>query len=516
MLVQQFLESSARRFPGKTAVISGKERLAYRDVEQRSNRLAHALIAAGVRCGDRVAICLENTPETVVSIFACLKADAAFLMLNPSMKAEKLSYVLNNSRASTLITLDRKLESIRECWGQTPHLRTVGITGDTKAAPAGTEKQFLSLDSICTFEKLCAEPPSSTNIDLDLAALLYTSGSTGKPKGVMLTHRNICSAAESVTTYLENGPDDVILDVLPLFFGYGLYQVLMTFYSGGTVILERSLAFPHVVLERIGREHVTGLAIVPTVAAILLQIDLAKYDLSSLRYITNAGAALPVEYARRLRQLLPHVKLFLMYGQTECIRTSYLPPSEVDRRPDSAGKAMPNCEVFIVDEQGRPLPPGEVGELAVRGSNVMKGYWELPEETAKVLRPGPVPGGIVLYSGDLFRTDAEGYLHFVSRKDDIIKVRGQRVSPKEIEEVLCRMPGVMEAAVVGVPDPILGSAIKAVLRLKNGSRLTAHEVMAYCAQHLEDFMIPKIAEFRQALPTTGTGKISRKELREES
>ena len=513
MLVEHFLEHSAKTFPDKVALVCSNERLTYREIEERSNRLAHALMAAGVQRGDRLAICLENSPEAVISVFATLKAGAVFLLLNPSMKVEKLTYVLNNCRATALILSDRKMEAIRDCWEQTAHLRTVYVKGDLGSAPAGTGRQFLSLEEVWTGDAHRAAPPRSQNIDLDLAALLYTSGSTGKPKGVMLTHRNICSAADSVTAYLGNTPQDVILNLLPLFFGYGLYQVLMTFQCGGTVVLERSFAFPHTTLEKIGRERVTGLAIVPTVAALLLQMDLTPYDFSTLRYVTNAGAALPVEYVRQLRQRLPHVQLFLMYGQTECIRTAYLHPAEVDRRPDSVGQAMPNCEVYIVDEGGRRLPPGEVGELVVRGSNVMPGYWELPEETAKVLRPGPLPGDRVLHSGDLFRMDAQGFLYFVSRGDDIIKVRGQRLSPKEIEDVLCRIPGVIQAVVVGLPDPVLGTAIKALVQRRDGVHLTAQEVMAYCADHLEDFMVPTVVEFCNDFPTTDTGKIRRQELR---
>ena len=512
MLVNHFLERSAERFPDKVALVCQEERLTYGEIEERSNRLARALTAAGVQRSDRVAICLENSPEAVISVFAALKAGAVFLLLNPSIKAEKLSYVLNNCRAASLILSSRKAEAIRSCWAQTPYLRTAFVKGDAGNAAADAGKQFFSLE-VWTGDASGGAPVRSPNIDLDLAALLYTSGSTGKPKGVMLTHRNICSAAGSVTHYLENTPEDVILNVLPLFFGYGLYQVLMTFHSGGTVILERSFALPHATLEKIGGERVTGWAIVPTVAALLLQMDLTAYDFSSLRYLTNAGAALPVEYVRQLRQQLPRAKLFLMYGQTECIRTSYLDPAEVDRYPDSVGKAMPNCEAYVVDEQGRRLPPGDLGELVVRGSNVMPGYWELPEETAKVLRPGPSPGETVLHSGDLFKMDTEGRLFFVSRMDDLIKVRGQRLGPKEIEEVLCRMPGVVQAVVVGVPDPILGTAIRAILQLADGASLTRQDVMAYCAEHLEDFMVPKIVEFCDVFPTTDSGKIRRQELR---
>jgi acyl-CoA synthetase (AMP-forming)/AMP-acid ligase II len=328
----------------------------------------------------------------------------------------------------------------------------------------------------------------------------------------MLTHLNMVSAATSITTYLENREDDIILSVLPLSFDYGLYQALMAFKIGGTLVLERSFTYPHAVLERVVREKITGIPLVPTMAAILLQMDLSKYDFSSLRYVTNTAAALPVEHIRKLRGLFPHVTLFSMYGLTECKRVSYLPPEQLDIRPGSVGKGMPNEEVFVVDDAGRRVPAEVIGELVVRGANVMKGYWQLPEETAKKLRPGPVPGEMMLYTGDLFRTDDEGYLYFVGRKDDIIKSRGEKVSPKEVENVLCSHPAIAEAAVIGVPDPVLGEAIKAIVALRSDAQATEKEVLRYCAQHLEDFMVPQIVEIRATLPKTSNGKINKREL----
>jgi acyl-CoA synthetase (AMP-forming)/AMP-acid ligase II len=349
------------------------------------------------------------------------------------------------------------------------------------------------------------------SIDVDLAALVYTSGSTGHPKGVMLTHLNIVSAATSITTYLENTSDDIILNVLPLSFDYGLYQVLMAFKVGATLVLEQSFTFPADVLDIVVRERVTGFPIVPTMAALLLQMNLSRYDFAALRYITNTGAALPTQHILELRRAFPHVALYSMYGLTECKRVSYLPPSQLEVRPDSVGKGMPNEEVYIVDEHGRRLAAG-VGELVVRGSNVMKGYWEQPDETDKVLRPGPLPGERVLYSGDLFRMDDEGYLYFVGRKDDIIKTRGEKVSPKEVENVLYTLAPIAEAAVVGVPDPILGQVVKAVVTVKAGATVTQIDVLRHCAAHLEDFMVPKLVEIRDAMPKTGTGKIDKNSL----
>lgn len=512
MLVEQFLEASGRRFPGKTALVFKKQRLSYGDIERRSNQFAHALIAAGVQRGDRVAIYLENSPEAVLAVFAILKAGAVFLVVNPTTKADKLGYVLGNCRASAIVTTARKAASVRECLDGAQHLQTVFVAGRGEETRVETSKAWLSLEQVMRENSNESTAPPKRCIDVDLAALVYTSGSTGRPKGVMLTHLNMISAAASITTYLENSPDDVILDVLPLSFDYGLYQLLMAFKVGATLVLESSFAFPHAVLETAAREKITGLPIVPTISALLLQMDLKKYDFSNLRYITNTGAALPTEHILKLRKHFPNAKLYSMYGLTECKRISYLSPDQIDIRPTSVGKAIPNSEVFIVDEKGRGVGPGVVGELVVRGSNVMRGYWELPEETAKMLRPGPFPGENVLYTGDLFKMDEEGYLYFVGRKDDVIKTRGEKVSPKEVEDVLYRLDGVVEAGVFGVPDPILGQAIKAVISLRRGVRLSANDVLAHCRKHLEDFMVPKLVEFLEVLPKTPTGKISKLDL----
>ena len=329
----------------------------------------------------------------------------------------------------------------------------------------------------------------------------------------MCTHLNMVSASTSITQYLENVPEDIIINVLPLSFDYGLYQVLMAFQVGATLVLERGFAYPAAILNRIEEERVTGLPGVPTIFAMLLQMDLSRWDLTSLRYLTNTAAALPVTHIQQLRKAFPQAKLYSMYGLTECKRVSYLPPEELDRRPGSVGIAIPNTEVWIEDEEGRRVWPGEVGELVVRGSHVMQGYWELPEETARTFRPGRYPGERLLYTGDLFTMDEEGFLYFVSRKDDTIKSRGEKVSPKEVEDVLYRLDGVIEAAVVGVPDPLLGQAIKAYVLIKDGAGLTERQVLRHCAAHLEDFMVPKYVEFCDSLPKTPSGKISRRSLR---
>jgi acyl-CoA synthetase (AMP-forming)/AMP-acid ligase II len=353
--------------------------------------------------------------------------------------------------------------------------------------------------------------PAARGIDLDLAMLVYTSGSTGYPKGVMMTHQNVVAAAISITTYLENTPDDVIMNVLPISFDYGLYQVLMSVKTGATLVLEKSFAFPQLIIEKMKAEKVTGFPLVPTMAALLLQMkNLKPGDLPHLRYVTNTAAALPPAHILKLQDVFSSARLYSMYGLTECKRCTYLPPEELKRRPGSVGIAIPGTEAFIVDEDGQRVRAGEVGELVIRGAHVMKGYWENEEATRRALRAGPHPWEKVLYTGDLFRADDEGFLYFVGRKDDIIKCRGEKVSPKEVENALYALEGVREAVVLGIPDPILGSAIKAVVALAPGCILSPREIIAHCAAHLEDYMVPKQVEIRDALPKTDSGKLSRR------
>lgn len=513
-LVHEWLTRSARRFPDKTAIVAGEVRWTYRDLDDRSDRLAAALIAAGVRRHDRVVVFLDNSPESVASLYGILKAGAAFVILNGTMKAKKLAYILKDSGAAALIADVRKAPVVEEAVPGTGRSFPIVWIGEPSSIPAGLSERSLPWREVLSGTSREAESLLRVrSIDQDLAALIYTSGSTGEPKGVMSTHHNVVSAARSIVEYIGNTADDIIVDVLPLSFDYGLYQVLMSVMFGGTVVFE-SFLFPVKVLQSIAKERVTGFPLVPTMAAFLLKMqNLEKFDLSSVRYMTNTGAALPPEHIRRIRALFPNVKLFSMFGLTECKRTLFLPPEEVDRRPASVGKAIPNCEVFLLDEQGREVPPGVVGELVIRGSNVMRGYWNAPELTANSYRPGRIPGETWLYSGDYFRKDEEGFLYFLGRKDDMIKTKGERVSPKEVENVLSEMEGVAEAAVIGVPDEILGQAIQAFVVRGNKRAVSEREVLKHCADRLETFMVPKYVRFVEELPKSAHGKIDKGALR---
>ena len=508
MRVERFLEDSAHRFPSKVALVVGDTRIAYADLEHMADRLAWALRQRGVERGDRVVIILDNSVEAVASLFATLKTGAVFSLVNPATKADKLAYILNNCRAKAVITHARQLPVAAAAIE-----RAASVVATIVAGMEGGHEVRGGVSLQAALEIAPAGVRAPAGIDIDLAMIIYTSGSTGFPKGVMMTHHNIAAAATSITTYLENTSDDIILSVLPLSFDYGLYQVLMGFLVGGTVILENSFAFPYIILQKLQRERVTGFPVVPIIAALLLRMrDLVPGSFPHLRYITNTAAALPPAHIQRLQELFPATRIYSMYGLTECKRCTYLPPEQLKLRPGSVGKAIPNTEVYIINDHGERVGPGEVGELVVRGAHVMKGYWDNPAETAQMLRAGPYPWEKVLYTGDLFKMDEEGFLYFVGRKDDIIKSRGEKVSPKEVENVLYALAGIREAAVIGIPDPVLGQAIKAVVVPTEEGGLTERDILSHCARYLEDFMVPKAVEFRRELPKTDTGKIRRSEV----
>jgi len=516
VLVNEWLRRSARRYPEKEAVISGTDRVTYAELDARSDRLATTLSGIGLARHDRAVVFLDNCAETVVALYAILKAGGTFIILNGSVKGPKLRYILSDCGAKVLIAHRTKRGVVGQALsGGAAEPEIVWVGCDAEKPPPDLPRSSCWADLLGNAEESDAGAVSSLPrcIDVDLATLIYTSGSTGEPKGVMSTHHNMVSAARSIVQYTGNDVDDVILGVLPLSFDYGLYQVIMSVMCGSTIVLERSFAFLHKVLLRIAEEKISALPVVPTMVAMMLRMnDLSGYDLGSLRYVTNTAAALPVQHIVALRQLLPDVRIYSMYGLTECKRVSYLPPEELDRRPGSVGKAMPNCETVILDEEGNICPPGEIGELVIRGANVMQGYWQAPEITARAYREGGYPEGRNLHSGDLFRSDEGGFLYFVGRRDAMIKSKGERISPKEIEFAICNLSGVAEAAVVGVPDEVMGQAVKAVVVAEGGATLTSNDVLKHCSKNLELFMVPKYVDVVEDLPRTPNGKIDRKAL----
>lgn len=493
MRIEQYLQDSASRDGAKTAIVSGDVRLSYGRLLDLSARLATTLQSRGVARGDRVLILIDNGWRTAVAVFATFMAGAVICPVNPSTKTARLAQIARDCRPAMVLVesrLERFVEGVADL-ASLPRL----VAGGAGSFDAGLEADPLA---------------PQTLPDTDLAALIYTSGSTREPKGVMLAHENMDAAARSITTYLQNSADDIILAVLPMSFGYGLNQLVTAVRSGATLVIEKSFAFPQAVFQTIRDERVTGFPLVPAMAAMMMQArELDPALFASLRYVTSAAAPLPLAHLDWLSSFLPGVDLYCMYGQTECTRATWLPPADIATRRGSVGIAIPGTRTEVVDETGQPVPPGTTGELVISGPHVMRGYWQNETATRRALRSDPRTGTPRLHTGDLFTADADGYLTFVARMDDIIKSRGEKVAPQAVEEVLCRIPGVAEALVVGIPHEVLGQAVKAVI-VAADKTLSERDVLRFCAQNLEDHMIPKVVEFRDALPKTESGKASRR------
>ncbi|MGH8202861.1 MAG: class I adenylate-forming enzyme family protein [Steroidobacteraceae bacterium] len=488
----------------RTAVIADGHSYAFRDLLDASQRLAGALRSRGIERGDRVAIQLENSWASASAIFGTLIAGGVFVLINPQTRASKLGFILRDCGARALITesgLEQtSLEALRGLDPPPVVLRS-GKCDD----PAE------SLEDALAGAQPLAEP--APVIPLDLAAIIYTSGSTGTPKGVMQTHQAMVFTTESLIEYLRLTEDEKILCVLPLSFDYGLYQLLMAVALSACLVLERSFTFLGEVLGRIRDERVTAFPGVPTIFATLLAAHRrAAICFPSVTRVTNTAAALPDEFAGGLREIFPNALIYRMYGLTECKRVSYLDPALLDSKPGSVGKAIPGTEVYLLSAEGNPVPPGEVGVLYVRGPHVMAGYWNRPDLTDEMLKPGKLPGERVLCTHDLFRMDHEGYLYFVGRTDDIIKTRGEKVSPVEVENALHRIAGVREAAVVGVPDEILGQAIRAYVVADPSAGVTVQSLRTDSAAFLEPYMVPTQVILCDSLPRNPNGKVDKRSL----
>jgi len=507
-LLQDSLLTSAADRPDHVAVVTDGERVTYAELHDRALRLACGLQDRGLRRGERVAVYLENGVPAIVGIYGALFAGGSFLVINPQTKADKLAYVLRDCAASAIITDLRLAQVVAAMSSQVTSLRTlVQVGGDQLVDAPGA----VGYDALLSGTD--SHPRPTGVIPTDLAALVYTSGSTGNPKGVMLSHGNMTFAQGSLVEYLRLDADDRILNVLPLAFDYGLYQALMAVHLGATLVLEASFSFPARVIQRVQEECVTVFPGVPTVFATLLSLHRAMpVAMPSVRRITNTAAHLPDEYVPGLLEMSPEALVFKMYGLTECKRVCYLEPERVRDKPSSVGKAIPGTEVFVLDDAGDRVAPGVVGTLYVRGPHVMMGYWNLPDATAHMLKPGPWPGERMLCTHDLFKTDEDGYLYFVGRSDDIIKSRGEKVSPAEVENAIATIPGVKEAAIVGVPDELLGEAVRAFVVLDAGVAMDERQFRRECMARLENYMVPRDVVFLDELPKTGSGKVRRKSL----
>lgn len=515
-LVWHLLRESAKRNPQKEALVHSQQRLTYAEVSRRTAGLATGLRNIGLKRGDRVGIYLEASIPQVISIFGVSQSECVYVPINALLHPEQVMHIARDCGMKALITTSAKLAMLAEVIPQIPSLEFLVVTDAGEA----TESTL----PIFSFDRLCLSAPlavwKETSIEKDLAAILYTSGSTGKPKGVMLSHANVVAGSRIVSTYLEITEKERILAVLPFSFDAGMNQLMTAFEKGGTLVLI-NFVFAKEIVNVLVKEKITGLAGVPTLWSLLAQPNssLDKQPLPDLRYITNTGGAMPQAVLKVLRQTLTSTKIFLMYGLTEAFRSTYLPPEELNRRPTSMGKAIPDTEILVLNEQGQLCKPGEVGELVHRGPTVSLGYWNRPEDTARALRPNPLLAPElgdcerVCYSGDLVKTDEDGFLYFVGRRDTMIKSSGFRISPTEVEEVLFQTGKLRGAAVIGIPDEILGQAIKAFVVARDGEPLDTEALLATCAEKMPRYMVPKSIEIVNELPKTSSGKVDYPALR---
>ncbi len=518
-LLPDLIFRAAERAPDAPALTYGKHTLNYGELQDQVARFASGLIGLGLQRGERVAIYLEKRFETVIASFGAPAAGGVFVPLNPLLKPEQVGYILRDCNVRMLVTSPERLALLQETLPACHDLRHVivldGATGSV--APAGL--------ALTAWRALLEAAPAAGHrvIDTDMLGILYTSGSTGKPKGVVLSHRNMVAGAKSVASYLGNHAGDTLLAALPLSFDAGFSQLTTAFHVGARVVLLNYL-LPRDVLKALEREKVTGLTAVPPLYIQLTQLEWPAGITEHLRYFANTGGRMPRETLDALRRHLPKTKPFLMYGLTEAFRSTYLPPEEADRRPDSIGKAIPNAEILVLREDGSPCAPHEPGELVHRGALVGMGYWNDPEKTAERYKPLPAnaPGreaGLVLpeiavFSGDTVRMDEEGFLYFIGRRDEMMKTSGYRVSPTEVEEILYATRLVGECVAFGVDDDRLGQAIQVIVTPPTADGTVDITVLlAECRARMPAYMVPSGIEVRTGpLPRNPNGKIDRKSL----
>lgn len=523
-LLYDLILQSATRSPDKEAVVHKKRSLTYATLADNIQSVAQGLLNLGLSPNERVAVYLPKQMESVSALFGASLAGGVFVPVNPLLKPEQVGYILQDCNVRTLVTSADRARLLSATLSECHDLNHVVVTGITaKGLPEINGANVLAWDKLLSTSTLLCPP---ARIDADMTAILYTSGSTGRPKGVVLSHRNMVAGAKSVAQYLQNTADDRLLAVLPFSFDYGLSQLTTAFSVGASVVLMDYL-LPRDVIRAVAKHGITGLAAVPPLWAQIAHLPWPEEAQTALRYITNSGGAMPRTTLDALQSALPHTQPILMYGLTEAFRSTYLPAEELERRPDSMGRAIPNAEVLVVREDGSPCSPGEPGELVHRGSLVAMGYWNDPERTAALFRPAPGQNAgislpeIAVWSGDTVQRDEEGFLYFVGRKDDMIKTSGYRVSPTEVEEVIYASGLIGHAAALGISHPTLGQAIVVVVtppahtEPKTEPQTTTVDtaaLIAECKKYLPAFMTPAHVQVQQNLPRNPNGKIDRKQL----
>jgi acyl-CoA ligase (AMP-forming) (exosortase A-associated) len=510
-LLHHLLLKSAEKYPDKHALIHNSTSITYQQLLEESHKMAKLLKHLGIRKEERVAILLDKSIEQAIAFFGVSQAGGISLFINPILKKEQVGHILADSGATFLICTGKEWQK----YGIETRVKTISMDDGTNSlregGPSWREFRETSDDGYHT----------DLQISDDMAHIIYTSGSTGRPKGIVLTHRNLIEGAEIVSSYLNISNSDRIISVLPFNFDYGLNQMTSSVLNGASLVLHKFF-LPTDLLKTLEAEKITGFAGMNPIWVKIFNenIKLTRaYDFSHLRYITSSGGKVPVPIIEKMRKFFPATEIYLMYGLTEAFRSTYLPPHELEKRPTSMGKAIPNVEIFVVNEKGEECKPGEVGELVHRGALISRGYWNDPEKTAQVFRKNPLLRGqnhlneVVVFSGDLVKKDEEGFLYYISRRDEMIKTMGYRVSPTEVEETLHRIDGVADAVVFGKEIETGDQIVVAVIQL-NTAYIGKSEILVHTRKHLPDYMIPRELYFEKEFPKTANGKIDRALLKQ--
>jgi long-chain acyl-CoA synthetase len=511
-LLGEALIYSAVKYPSKTAIIVKTKEYTYSMLKESAEKTAHYLVHSGIKKGDRVAVYMNNSWQSIVSIYGITMSGAAFLVINPQTRADKLQYILKDSGAKALFSESILGNELSQALRDLTEIKETIIVGDVNKITSYADNKLVDFESIISGNKSETDLPKI--IANDLAALIYTSGSTGFPKGVMMTHQSMVFTSWSLIEYLRLSDDDRIILLLPLAFDYGLYQLLMAITIGGSLIVEQSFTFQTSVYKQIEMYKPTVFPGVPTIYAMMIAANKKTgLSLDCIKKVTNTAAALPSEFIPDLKKIFPKALIFKMYGLTECKRVCYLEPELIDIKPGSVGKAIPGTEVFLLSPEGDPVPSGERGILHIRGPHVMLGYWHKEELSKEMLREGNLPGERILCSNDWFNMDEEGFLYFLGRTDDIIKTRGEKVSPAEVENAIYKISGIREVAVIGIPDEIMGESIIAFVTTHGTAQITEKEILRECMSRLELFMVPQRIIFLDEMPKSSNSKIDKKELK---
>ena len=506
--IPQYLLQTARRLPDKVAIISRERSATFGELLHEALTTSQCLREIGLVPGDRVGICMEKSIDQVVAILGVLFANGVVVPILPRLKGPNIRHIIDNSGMVAMITDTDRLGEVKEFAGITRLITGHGaVTEDWPNLPY--MRRFVQAAN--GFDR----------IGNDNAAIIYSSGSTGRPKGILIAHRNLAEGADICAEYLGTGEDDRIGCVLSFNFDYGMNQIWQTIRLGCTLVLHE-LALPNDLFSMLARERITALPVMPVFLTKMfdrrLKVDTSRFDLSTLRYVCSTGGRLSADMIADMRGAFPTARIFSMFGLTEAFRGTYLPPDKLDAFPTSVGRAIPDCQILVLDDSGEECAPNVVGELVQRGATVTKGYWNDPVNTAKSFRQHPrFPGETLVYSGDKVYKDENGFIYFVARADDMIKTKGFRVSPTEVETEVLRHPDVVEAVSFAVPNITIGEDVACAYTSADGKPIADAVLKQFLKSQLPNHMVPAILVHFDSFPILGNaGKHDRKVIKQQS